>query len=58
MTSIKDKAKKAAGRSYCKKCKFWINGTCTDPKVAQVCYENFVKGYIKGYNEARKEERK
>lgn len=29
-----------------------------DPRVAEVCYENFVKGYIKGYNQRKKEERK
>ena len=52
--TIKDKAKKAAGRARCNKCKFWINGICTEPKVAQVCFENFVKGYLKGYKEASK----
>ena len=56
--TIKDKAKKAAGRARCTQCKFWINGLCIDPKVAQVCYEQFVKGYLKGYNKARKEKRK
>lgn len=39
MTTKKDKAKKAAGRARCTKCKFWINGICIDPSVAQVCYE-------------------
>ena len=53
--AIKDKAKKAAGRARCTQCKFWINEICIDPSVAQVCYENFVKGFLKGYNEARKE---
>lgn len=52
--TIKDKAKKAAGRARCTKCKFWINDLCTEPKVAQVCFENFVKGYLKGYKEGRK----
>ena len=57
MESVKDKAKKAAGRARCNKCKFYLNDKrfCT-PMIASVCYENFVKGYLKGYNEARKEE--
>lgn len=56
--SIKDKAKQAAGRARCNKCKFWLNQTCTDPRVAEVCYANFVKGYIKGYNQRKKELKK
>lgn len=57
--SIESKAKQAAGRQRCDKCKFfWDKKICIDPKVAEVCYENFVKGYIKGYNQRRKEESK
>lgn len=56
--SIKDKAKQAAGRQRCDKCKFfWDKKICIDPRVAEVCYENFVKGYIKGYNQRKKEEK-
>ena len=58
MESVKDKAKKANGRVHCTKCKFWINGLCIDPRVAEVCSEQFVKGYIKGYNQRKSEERK
>ena len=55
--SLRDKAKKAACRSRCLQCKFWHNGLCSVPEVAQVCYENYVKGYIKGYNQRKVEER-
>lgn len=55
--SIKTKAKKAAGRSRCDKCKFfWEKKTCVTPQVAEVCYEKFINGYLKGYNERKKEE--
>ena len=58
MESVKDKAKKAAGRARCNKCKFWLNQTCISPRVAEVCYESYVKGYLKGYNQRKSEERK
>lgn len=58
MTSIKDKAKKAAGRARCDKCVFWKRRTCVNPEIAKVCYENYIKGYLKGYEQRRKEERK
>ena len=56
--SIESKAKQAAGRAKCDKCKFWVNKICIDPRVAEVCYANFIKGYIKGYNQRKKEENK
>ena len=58
MTSIKDKAKKAAARSKCTKCEFWKNGLCVDPRIAKVCVENYVRGYLRGYEQRRKEETK
>ena len=53
--TIREKAAKAAGRVHCTKCKFWKNGFCTDPKVPEVCFENFVKFYLKGYEQAKKD---
>lgn len=54
--SLKDKARKAAARSKCTQCKFWKSGLCTVPEVATVCFENYARGYINGYNQRRKEE--
>lgn len=56
--TIKDKAKKAAGRTRCNKCVFWKRGICVSPEIAKVCYENYIKGYLKGYKQRRKEEDK
>lgn len=57
MTSIKKKARIAAGRARCSGCKFWNSKICVSPEVAQVCYENFIKGYLKGYNQRKIEEK-
>ena len=54
--SIESKAKLSAGRSRCNKCQFWKDGTCADLIVAKVCFENYVRGYIKGYNQRKKKE--
>lgn len=57
MASIKKKARIAAGKARCCKCKFFTGNICVSPKVAQVCYENFIKGYLKGYNQRKSEEK-
>ena len=56
--SIKDKAKRAAARVRCSKCVWWNGSHCVDPAVAKVCYESYVRGYINGYNQRRKEREK
>ena len=57
MTSIKEKAKIAAGRARCGMCKFWTGKICVSPEVARVCYENFIKGYLKGYKQWKIDEK-
>lgn len=57
MTSIKKKACIAAGRVRCCGCKFYDSKICVSPEVAQVCYENFIKGYLKGYNQRKIKEK-
>ena len=57
MTSIKQKARIAAGRARCCKCKFWTGKICVSPEVAQVCYENYIRGYMQGYEQRKSDEK-
>ena len=54
--SVTKKAKVAAGRARCCKCSWWNGSHCVDPAVATVCYNSFIKGYQKGYNQRKTEE--
>ena len=56
--SLIKKAQEAAGRARCTKCKFWFNGICTQPNVVSICHESYVKGYLKGYKQRRKDIKK
>lgn len=51
--SIKQIAKEYNGRSIaCRKCTYL---KCCTPSISEVCYKSFIEGFIKGYNNHKKQ---
>ena len=52
--SLLRKARQSAGRTRCNNCPF-LNENCIGKGIFDICFNSYVKGYMKGYKTCNKE---